>query len=145
VILLDAYPLIALLGRENVATQVSELLQGGEPVAVAATALTEAYDHLVRIARLDPTDIAFEIAELGFESVPQLTEGIATRAGLLRAHHYHRTARPVSLADCIAAETARDLDARLATSDSHLLDMCAEEGIEVIPLPDSRGVVWQRM
>jgi len=30
----------------------------------------------------------------------------------------------------------------VATSDPHLLDLCREELIGVIPLPDSRGATW---
>jgi hypothetical protein len=54
----------------------------------------------------------------------------------------HRTSRPVSLADCVAAATARQVGRPLATADPHLLDMCGDEGIAVIALPDSRGRVW---
>jgi predicted nucleic acid-binding protein len=64
------------------------------------------------------------------------------RAGLLRAGHYHRKNRAVSLADCVAAETARPAGSLLATADPHLLDMCRAEGIAVIPLRDTSGQVW---
>jgi predicted nucleic acid-binding protein len=67
---------------------------------------------------------------------------VARQAGLLRARHYHRKNRAVSLADCIAAETARSTDALLASADPHLLDLCRDEGIAVIPLPDSAGQIW---
>lgn len=60
------------------------------------------------------------------------------------ARHYHRRDRAISLADCVAAETARSLDAPLATSDPHLLDTCDAEGIAVMVLPDARGAVWER-
>jgi hypothetical protein len=48
----------------------------------------------------------------------------------------------VSLADCVAAETARSAGSQLASADPHLLDMCRDEGIVVIPLPDSTGRTW---
>lgn len=48
----------------------------------------------------------------------------------------------MSLADCVAAATARAGDRALATSDPHLLDMCTQEAIAVIVLPDSRGTTW---
>jgi len=48
----------------------------------------------------------------------------------------------VSLADCVVAETARSVDAPVATSDPHLLDLCHDEGIAVLPVPDSGGRTW---
>jgi predicted nucleic acid-binding protein len=66
----------------------------------------------------------------------------AVQAAQLRSDHYHRKTRVVSLADCVAAQAARSTNSPLATSDPHLLDLCHEEGIGVIALPDSRGQVW---
>ena len=40
---------------------------------------------------------------------------------------------------CVAAEVARSDDAALATADPHLLDLCREEAIDVIVLPDRGG------
>lgn len=59
-----------------------------------------------------------------------------------RARHYHRRDRAVSLADCVVAETARSLDAPVASSDPHLLDLCHDERIAVMVLPDSAGNMW---
>jgi rRNA-processing protein FCF1 len=67
---------------------------------------------------------------------------VGIRAGLLRARHYHRRDRAISLADCVAAELARRNGSAVATSDPHLLDTCAAEGISVIALADSHGTTW---
>ena len=58
--------------------------------------------------------------------------------------HYDRRTRALSLADCVAAETARRLDAALATADPPLLETCEAEGIAVIAFPGSKGTVWPR-
>ena len=60
----------------------------------------------------------------------------------LRARHYHRRVRAISLADCVAAEVARRVGSPLATSDPHLLDTCHAEGIAYVALPDTRGATW---
>jgi len=48
----------------------------------------------------------------------------------------------VSLADCVAVEVARVRQAAVATSDPHLLDVCAAEDVDVAPLPDTTGTRW---
>jgi PIN domain nuclease of toxin-antitoxin system len=143
-ILFDAYPLIAFVKGERGAVEVRQLLETGEPATITVLGLAEVYDSLVRGAGLSHAVAALEIARVGLDAPPALEMPVAIRVGLLRARHYHRTRRNISMADCVAAETARDLGARLATSDPHLLDMCAQEGIEVIALPDSGGVLWER-
>lgn len=50
----------------------------------------------------------------------------------------------MSLADCVAAHVARTTASAVATSDPHVLDLCRDEGIDVIPLPDSSGKRWLR-
>lgn len=67
----------------------------------------------------------------------------AASAGRLRGRWYHRTRCAVSLADCVAAEAARVLEARLATADPHLLDVCHAEGIDIHRLTAWDGTVWQ--
>jgi predicted nucleic acid-binding protein len=63
-------------------------------------------------------------------------------AATLRAEHYHRTMRAVSVADCCAAAIALDRDAVLATSDPALLAMIHDEGGRWMALPDSTGETW---
>ena len=136
-IVLDAYAVLALLKDEPAAVDVAALLQWEDDVALTAVGVAEVVDHLVRLGGADPEEAALDVAQLG------LTEGLPVdgasglRAGLLRAGHYHRRNRAVSMADCIAAEAARSSGGRLATADPHLLALCDDEGIGVIPLPGS--------
>ena len=141
-IVLDAYAVIAVLNDEYAAQQVQDLLEGDEVAVLTVLGVAEVVDHLVRLAGLDGSDAALDIAQLGVADPPALDGPLAIRAGLLRAQHYNRTTRAISLADCVAAETARSLNASLATADPALLDTCAAEGIAVIALPDSTGAVW---
>ena len=71
--------------------------------------------------------------------VIEVDEVMARAAGQLRAARYQRTRAAISLADAFAATAAAQLDARLATSDPALATVAVAEGVEVVPLPDSRG------
>jgi predicted nucleic acid-binding protein len=124
---LDSYAVLALLKDEPPAAEVQRLVEGEEEAALTTLGVDEA---------------VLDLAQLGLADPPATEIGLAVRAGLLRARHYHRKNRVVSLADCVAAETARPRDFRLASADPHLLDMCRNEGIAVIPLPDSTGRIW---
>jgi predicted nucleic acid-binding protein len=142
VIVLDSFAVLALLKDEPAAAQVQQLVESDEDVALTALGVSEVLDHLVRLAGAEEDGAALDVAQLGLSSPSPIEVGVAMRSGLLRARHYHRTNRAVSLADCVAAETARSADARLASADPHLLDLCRDEGIEVIPLPGSAGWTW---
>ncbi len=140
-IVLDAYAVLAFLKGETAAVEVGELLAHEEAV-LTALGVAEVLDHLVRLAGADEDDAVLDLAQLGLDSPPPLHGDLAVRAGLLRARHCHRKTRPVSLADCVAAATAQLAAWSLATADPHLLDMCRDEGVATIPLPDSNGQVW---
>jgi PIN domain nuclease of toxin-antitoxin system len=138
---LDGFSVLALLKGEPAARQVRELVEaGGSTLTVLGVA--EVVDHLVRIVGVAEDDAALDLAQLSLADPKPLSAEVALQAGLLRARHHHRTTRAVSLADCVAAEAARSLNSPVATSDPHLLDLCHEEGIDVIPLPDTRGIIW---
>lgn len=140
--ILDAYAVIALLRGEPAADAVQELLANDEDAALSALGLAEVLDFLVRLAGADEEDAALDVAQLRLAEVHPVDAGIAMRAGLLRARHYHRRERAVSLADCVVAETARMHETSVATSDPHLLDTCTAEAIAMIPLPDTQGRTW---
>jgi PIN domain nuclease of toxin-antitoxin system len=142
VIVLDSYAVLALLKDEPAAEEVQRLLEGDGDAALTLLGIAEVLDYLVRLGGAEEDDAALDLAQLGLDSPPPLDPDVAMRAGLLRARHYHRRTRAVSLADCVAAETARGLGASVATADPHLLDTCVAEGIAVIVLPDSRGAIW---
>lgn len=138
-IVLDGYAVLALLKDERAAADVAALLARNDEARLTAVGVAEVVDHLVRIAGADPEEAALDLAQLGLAEALPVDTAAGVRAGLLRAARYHRKERPVSLADCVAAETARSWDGRLATSDPHLHELCHDEGIGVIPLPGSSG------
>lgn len=141
-IVLDAYAVLALLKGELSADEVAQLLARDEQAVLTVLGVAEVVDHLVRLVGAHEDDAVLDVAQLGLDTPQPLDAGLALRAGLLRAGHYHRKNRAVSLADCVAAETARPAGSLLATADPHLLDMCRAEGIAVIPLRDTSGQVW---
>jgi len=138
---LDAYAVLALLRDEPAADEVGALIkQGGCELTV--TGVAEILDHLVRVVGASDDEASLDLAQLGLGDPIPLDVRSARRAGLLRARHHHRTHRAVSLADCIAAERARERRVPLATADPHLLGLCTDEQIAVVPLPDSGGRRW---
>ena len=141
-IVLDAYAVLAVLKGEAAADQVGRLLVGEREAALTALGVAEVVDHLIRLAGADEDEAVLDLAQLGLASPSPVDAGLAVRAGLLRARHYHRRSRAVSLADCVAAEMARGAESALASADPHLLDLCREEDIATIPLPESTGQTW---
>jgi predicted nucleic acid-binding protein len=142
VIVLDSFAVLALFRDEPAAPLVQHLVESEEEVALTALGVSEVLDHLVRILGADEDEAVLDLAQLTLTPPIAVDPGVATQAGLLRARHYHRTSRAVSLADCVAAVSAQVTNARLASADPHLLDMCQEEGIAVVALPDSTGRTW---
>jgi predicted nucleic acid-binding protein len=59
---------------------------------------------------------------------------IARRAAALRSAHYHRSKRPISLADAVLLASARP-GRTIATSDPDVLAVAKAESIEVVALP----------
>lgn len=141
-IVLDAYAVLALLKGESAAGRVQRILAENPATTLTVLGVAEVVDHLVRLTGTTEEDAALDVAQLGLAEPDPLYVGLGLRAGLLRARHYHRRNRAVSLADCVVAETARSVDAPVATSDPHLLDLCHDEGIAFLPLPDSGGRTW---
>jgi predicted nucleic acid-binding protein len=135
VTLLDAYALVAFLVGGPAAPQVRGLLrEGGTSVATAN--LAEALDVCARTYEL-PIERTMAILEplldgtLG--SVP-LDLATAQRAASIRARHYHRASRPISLADAILIASAGPGD-RIATADPDVLAVAQVEHIATVPLP----------
>jgi predicted nucleic acid-binding protein len=141
-IVLDAYAVLAFLKGEPAAAEVRALLEGGESAALTAVGVAEVLDHLIRIMGIDEENAVLDLAQLELLDPHVIDAPTGVGAGRLRACRYHRTRCAVSLADCIAAETARRLDAELATSDPHLLDFCHAENIAIRPLTASDGSQW---
>jgi predicted nucleic acid-binding protein len=141
VIVLDSYAVLALLKDEPAANQVGRLL-ASEDASLTVLGVAEVLDHLIRLVGADEDEAVLDLAQLGLLPPSPVDGPLAIRSGLLRARHYHRKHRAVSLADCVAAEMARVIDGPLASADPHLLDVCQDEGIQLIALPDTSGQRW---
>ncbi len=140
--ILDAYAVLAVLRREAASEHVTKILRRGG-ASLTAIGLAEVIDRVIRLEHADADEAALDIAQLGLGDAVPTTASIAASAGRLRARHYHRIRCALSMADCIAAESARAMDRPLATADPSLLDVCHAEGIAVIPLPATDGAMWQ--
>lgn len=141
-IVLDAYAVLAFLKGEAAAPEVRSLLRAREPSGLTVVGVAEVLDHMIRIVGADEEEAVLDLAQLDLLDPVDLGETTAAAAGLLRARHYHRTRCAVSLAACSAAEVTRNLDAQLATSDPHLLDVCHRETIGIHALAASNGTKW---
>lgn len=139
--LLDAYAVIGFLAGEPVADDVDLLIRRGG-CRVTTLGLAEVIDRMARLYDADPDEIAVDITALSLESPTPLDAATSVLAGRLRARHYHRTTRAVSMADCVLAAAARAAGGPVATSDPHLLGLCHDEGIAALPLPGSDASVW---
>ena len=132
----------ALLG-EPAAAEVEALLRDArDPPRLCASGVAEIVDVLVRgrgLAEIGVTEKLEWLRLGGLEIVP-VDDRIAMLAGSLRARHYHRRVRPISLGDCLALATARFLTLSIATSDAPMAAVARIEGIPVVALPDSNGV-----
>jgi len=142
VIVLDSYAVLALLKDEPAAAQVQQLVEDAKDAALTPLGVAEVLDHLVRLAGAEEDEAVLDLAQLGLATPTAVGAELGVQAGLIRARHFHPKNRAVSLADCVAAETARPGTSQLASADPHLLDLCRDEGIAVIALPDSSGRTW---
>jgi hypothetical protein len=136
VTLLDAYALIAFMVGGPAAPIVRASLREGD-AAVASANLAETLDVSQRLYRL-PIPRAMEILEPLLEgplSAIALDLGIARRAAEIRAGHYHRSSRPISLADAVLIASAGPGD-RIATADPHVLAVAREEKLDLLVLPE---------
>jgi predicted nucleic acid-binding protein len=135
VTLLDAYALVAFLVGGPASAQVRAVLREGG-TAVASANLAETLDVSQRIHSL-PISRAMEILDplLGdLVTVVPLDATMAQAAAEMRSKHYHRSSRPISLADAVLLASART-DDRIATADPDVLAVAEQEGIETIALP----------
>ena len=133
--LLDAYALVAFLAGGPAAAEVRGLLREGG-TSVASANLAEALDVTARLHGLS-VDRAMEVLDVlldGTLSVVPLDLERARRAAAVRAAHYHRSNRPISLADSILIASAGAGD-RVATADPDVLAVAEAEGISTVTLP----------
>ena len=133
--LLDAYAIVAFLVGGPAASHVRALLREGDS-GVATANFAEALDVAQRVHGL-PIDRAMEVLEPLFEDglapLP-LDLSVARRAARIRASHYHRSTRPVSLADAVLIASCGRAD-RLATADPDVLAVAEADRIQTVELP----------
>lgn len=133
--LLDAYALVAFLVGGPATAQVRGILRAGD-AAVATANLAEALDASQRVHGL-PIVRAIAILDPLFEralTAISLDAAIARRAAEIRARHYHRSSRPISLADAVLVASAAPVD-RVATADAHVLAIAEAEAVTTVALP----------
>jgi len=135
VTLLDAYALVAFLVGGPATPQVRAILREGD-AAVATANLAEALDVSQRVYGL-PVLRAVEIIEPLFDgalTAISLDFDVARRAAEIRARHYHRSSRPISLADAVLIASAWPGD-RIATADADVLAVADAEELGYVALP----------
>jgi PIN domain nuclease of toxin-antitoxin system len=133
--LLDAYALIAFLVGGPARAEVRGILREGG-VAVASANLAETLDVSQRVHGLSIAR-AMEVLEPLLEdtlAVIALDATTARAAAELRASYYHRSDRPISLADAVLLASAKP-DWRIATADPDVLAVASSEQLETIALP----------
>jgi predicted nucleic acid-binding protein len=135
VILLDAYALLAFLIGGPAAPRVRAILRDGD-TAIATANLVEVLDVSERVHRL-AIERTMEVLEPLFDgpivAIP-LDFTTARRAAEFLARHYHRSSRPISLADAVLVASARRGDT-IATADPDVLAVAGAEGVETVALP----------
>lgn len=135
---LDAYALVVFLTGGPAAAQVRMILRGGG-AAVATANLAEALYVSERRAGI-PVHRSIQLLNPLFGGViteVPLDTRRARRAAEIRVAHYHRSRRPISLADAILLASA-DPEDRIATSDPDVLAVAEAEQLNTLPLPTER-------
>jgi PIN domain nuclease of toxin-antitoxin system len=133
VILLDASALLAhLIGQPRGRGVTALLARGG--LGMATINLAETVDVLSRrVGRERAHDALAPLVDGPVAHLISLDAARAWRVGDLRARHYHRTQRAVSLADCSLIACAGPGDS-IATLDAVLIEMARDEEVAVIDL-----------
>lgn len=138
--MLDAGPVVSLLLDDAAAAEVAEALADGERARISVVNVAEVLDVLRRVHRTEPGAASNAVARFLDEAAEPVaaTRELAERAAEVRARHYHRRDRDVSLADCFVVATAGPEDT-VATSDLAVARVARAEGLEVLALPNARG------
>jgi PIN domain nuclease of toxin-antitoxin system len=142
VTVLDSQAIVAGLIGEPAMTEVERLLRDRESIPmVSALTVAEVMDVLVRARghRVDLCDEQMRLLYAGGLEVVAVDEEIGRLAGVLRARHWSRDRRPVSIADCAVLATGMVAREPIATADAALIATARAEGHPVVVLPDSQG------
>ena len=139
--LLDAYALVALVADEPAADEVEAILRAGGAEVVVVN-LAEAVDVSQRVHGLPAEAVRNALEPLLLARVlsPVVSdETHAWSAAGIRADHYDRGTKALSMADCFLLAHAVDDGRSLATTDPAIASVARTLGLKVIGLPDSRG------
>ena len=137
-VVLDAYAMVATLVGEPAGKTVVPYLP---EASISAGNLSEVMDVCVRVHGNPEGSVIEKIDWLlagGLDVIP-IDVTLAIAAGALRARRYRKRECEISMGDCMAAALAASRREPVATSDPHLARASWAEGIEVLPLPDTRG------
>ena len=134
-ILLDAYPLVALVAGGAAEHDVRRLIHAGS-CAIPTLNLAEVFDVLERTRNVPQDRARGAIDPLldGHVATILLSLEIARGAARIRARHYHRRSRPLSLADCVLLASGASGDG-VATADPDVLAVAPLVDLEPIALP----------
>jgi predicted nucleic acid-binding protein len=127
---------------EPSAAEVETLLRDeSSPAVVTTVTEAETVDMLVRRggATADLVADSLGLLRRGGLIVQPVDIELAHTAGFLRARHFDKRLRAVSMADCLALAAAVLAGDRLATADRALAQMAREEAVVLIALQDTRG------
>jgi uncharacterized protein with PIN domain len=141
VTLLDAYALVALVADEPAADEVEAILRAGGVTVVVAN-LAEAVDVLQRVHDLPPDAVrdALEPLLLANVLLAAVSDGThAWSAATIRAEHYDRKTRALSMADCFLLAHGLAEAETVATTDPAIAAVARALGVTVTGLPDSQG------
>ncbi len=117
------------------------LRRGGTGVVVANLAEAIDVSHRVHGRALAEVRTVLEPL-LGDVLLPVVSgEPEAWLAANLRARHYDRRTRALSLADCLLLAHAVAGDAEIATADPPLAEAARAENVGVVALPDRAGLL----
>lgn len=142
VLVLDAYALEAYLVDEPVVgPAVEQFVLSGEQLVISAVNLAEVADRMQRIHGVPRIQLEVDLAGMGL-TISDVDTAVAFDAAALRATHYRRRTRALSMADCCAAALALDRDVPLVTSDPALLEMMWIEAGLFVALADRSGATW---
>ena len=140
--LFDAQAIVAFLVGEPAAAEVEVRLRDPDDRSiVCAASIAEIVDVTTRLMAIDPEAVNERLDWLaaGGLATIDVDDGLGRVAGDLRARHYDRQTRPVSLGDCLALATAIREGEALASADPALIAAARVAGAAVVPLADSQG------
>lgn len=109
-------------------------LLADHPTALHVLVVAELIDVLIRRAGIEPARIKTAVEqfiEASDSALIALEPELARRAGELRARHYSKAKRPLSMTDCALVITASERNLKLVTSDLHLVEVATAEDVAV--------------